>query len=180
MIKRCECGCGEKVYHKKRFIKNHSANKGISPSANTRIKMSIAKKGKPAVSKGRLGMKNSASWFEKMSGERHPNWKGGISFLPYCLKFNRRLKEAVKERDNHTCQLCGATDNVLTVHHVHYDKENCYPDVITLCRGDNCKVNFNRKHYEELFMNKLNDRELLFWTLSLYKEKTDNDARTEV
>jgi len=58
-----------------------------------------------------------------------------------------------------------------SIHHVHYDKENCYPDLITLCCADHGKVNFNRKYYESLFMNQLNKRGLLFWTLSLYKEK---------
>lgn len=107
-----------------------------------------------------------------LSGSNHPNWNGGTSFLPYCSKFNKSLKKIIKERDNHICQLCVSANHKLVIHHIHYDKENCYPDLITLCRNCNCKVNFNRKHYEFLFMNKLNDRGLLFWTLSLYKEKT--------
>jgi len=124
-----------------------------------RLNKPIWNKGIPASEEHKR--KNS----EAQCGEKHYNWRGGISFLPYCKKFNRKLKKAVKARDNHTCQLCGATDKKLAVHHVHYDKENCYPDLITICHHPcNITVNFNRKHYEKLFMNKLNDKGLLFWT----------------
>ncbi len=109
-------------------------------------------------------------------GELAPNWQGGLSFLPYCKKFNKILKATIKERDNYTCQLCGASNRRLSVHHIHYDKENCYPDLITLCCSDNSRVNINRKYYESLFMNQLNKRGLLFWTLSLYKEKDNVDV----
>lgn len=76
------------------------------------------------------------------------------------VTFNNTLKEHIRNRDNRICQLCGAKENgkKLAVHHVHYDKENCEPDLITLCQGCNSKVNFNRDHYEKLFMNNLKDR----------------------
>jgi len=34
------------------------------------------------------------------TGENHPNWKGGVSFDPYCHKFNNQLKERIRNRDN--------------------------------------------------------------------------------
>lgn len=99
---------------------------------------------------------------ERMKGDKHPNWKGGISFIPYCKKFNGCLKNQIRERDNNICQLCGKTEKQnnqkLTIHHIHYDKENCEPDLITLCRSCNSKVNFNREYYENYFMEILNDR----------------------
>lgn len=98
--------------------------------------------------------------------EKHPSWLGGKSFEPYCKKFNNSLKELIRIRDNHTCQLCGKiqTERRFSPHHIHYLKSDCYPDLILLCTSCNAKVNFNRSYYESLFMNKLNDRELLFWT----------------
>lgn len=100
-----------------------------------------------------------------VSSERNPNWRGGVSFMPYCPKFNNTLKEKIRERDNRTCQLCNTKENgqKLCVHHIHYDKDNCYPDLIALCAECNSKVNFKREHYKQLFMNKLNERGLLFW-----------------
>lgn len=44
---------------------------------------------------------------EKISGPNGSNWKGGISFLPYCIKFNSSLKRAIRKRDHYTCQRCG-------------------------------------------------------------------------
>ena len=105
---------------------------------------------------------------EAQLGNKGSNWRGGISFEPYCPKFNRQLKMRVRERDNFTCQLCGVIENGknLSIHHIHYDKNNCYPDLIALCVCCNTKVNSNRKYYEELFMNMLNSRDLLLWRLN--------------
>jgi hypothetical protein len=97
-------------------------------------------------------------------GEKCYNWQGGISFEPYCHKFNRDLKERIRERDNRTCQYpgCGKRENGTkhTCHHVHYDKLNCNPDLITLCRSCNMKVNFNREYWEAYFMELLKQRGL--------------------
>jgi len=145
-----------------------------------------SRKGKPSPRKGKylteehkkimkevnIGNKNALGHTPARNfKEKNGNWQGGLSFLPYCEKWTKELREAVRERDGYICQLCGKKQKELTgrfkklsVHHVHYDKENCYPDLIILCNFDNSNVNFNRKHYEELFMNKLNDRGLLFWT----------------
>jgi len=103
-------------------------------------------------------------------GKLNPNWNEGSSLLSYCPKFNRSLKESIRKRDGYVCQHCGKTQiqkrKLLSVHHIHYDKPNCYPDLITLCDICNTKVNklIERKSYENLFMNKLNERGLLFWT----------------
>ncbi len=102
-------------------------------------------------------------------GKLCQNYIDGRSFFPYCEKFNNSLKKAIRIRDNHICQLCGnvwINGKKYSIHHIHYDKQNCYPDLITLCQSCNSKVNklSERKNYEALFMNKLNDRQLLFWT----------------
>ena len=105
-----------------------------------------------------------------LTGEKNPSWKGGISFFPYCEKFNNVLKERIRNRDNRTCQNCRKTEadngEKHSIHHIHYDKENCYPDLITLCRSCNAKANNNRDEWELCYMNKLNERGLLYWTLN--------------
>ena len=115
-----------------------------------------------------FGKKHTPETIKKLCGNKNHNWKGGISFEPYCDRFNERLKRRVRERDNNLCQLCKCTEQEngrnLAVHHIHYDKKNCYPDLIALCSICSSKANFDRKYYEALFMNKLNSRGLLFWT----------------
>ncbi len=156
-------------------------NIGHHVSEEGKLKMSKAKKGKPSPRKGailsnetkqklrdvNIGRKHTEETLAKISGENSYMWKGGISFIPYCHKFNNRLKRKIRDRDNHICQLCGKNEHdnkrKLSIHHIHYDKENCNPDLITLCKNCNTKVNNNREYYEPIFMNKLNERGLLFW-----------------
>lgn len=105
------------------------------------------------------------------TGEKASNWQGGISFEPYCLKFNKKLKRQIRERDNYQCQhpecLCTQLESKilygqsLHVHHIHYDKPNCNPDLITLCLKHNTIANGNRDYHEELFMNILKERNLI-------------------
>lgn len=111
-----------------------------------------------------------SKWQSKnICGENHPSWIDGRSFNPYCRKFNNNLKERVRERDGGVCQLCHISEKEngkkLDVHHIHYDKENCYPDLIYLYCRCNPKVNKRelKKYYEQYFMTILNNKELLFW-----------------
>ena len=104
--------------------------------------------------------KQSEARIGKFVGKNSFTWKGGLSFEPYTEEFNYRLKEGIRQRDNHTCQLCGKTQEEegkrLSVHHIDYDKKNCNEvNLITLCRGCNGKVNFNREYWSEFFQLKL-------------------------
>ncbi len=103
--------------------------------------------------------------FTGRTGKASGNWRGGTSFEPYCSRFNKQLKERIRERDGHICQLCHRTRSEnkkkLAVHHIHYDKENCHPDLITLCAECSTKVNFNREYFEGLFMKNLESRGIL-------------------
>jgi len=158
-------------------------NKGIPCSEETKIKLSEANRGqipwikgrhhtketKQKIRDGNIGKTISKEQKIKISNsiskENHWNWKGGISKLPYCKKWTEELRESVRERDNRNCQECGKTeeenDRKLTVHHIHYKKEDCDPDLITLCNVCSSKVNFNRDYWEEYFTNILKKRNLL-------------------
>ncbi len=84
-------------------------------------------------------------------GEGNPNWKGGTSKEPYCQDWTKDLKDFVKERDGHRCMNpdCWKKDDVLTVHHINYNKKVCGPEnLITVCRSCNARANFNRKWHE--------------------------------
>ncbi len=139
------------------FKKGHTLNVGDkSPmygktfSEETRRKMSEAHKGNKhsEESKQKIG--------DASRGEKSGNWQGGISFNPYPIAFNNLLREKVRIRDNHICQLCDVAQEdmgrKLSIHHIDYNKENCKENnLISLCRSCNSKVNFNRDYWEEVF-----------------------------
>lgn len=89
-------------------------------------------------------------------GEDNPNWRGGISFEPYGLQFNSKLKEQIRKRDNYTCQECGFTQHILGyklhVHHIDYDKQNNLENnLVSLCRPCHTQTNFDRNDWTEYF-----------------------------
>lgn len=104
----------------------------------------------------RAGYRHSMKTKEKIgkanSAEGNGNWLGGMSREPYALIWGSHLfKRRIRERDNHTCQNpdCRMNNDVLSIHHIDYDKKNCNPkNLITLCRSCNGRANFNRDFWE--------------------------------
>ena len=103
-------------------------------------------------------------------GELSNNWQGGISFEPYCEKFDNNLKERVRDFFDRRCYVCGKSEQdqieemikegkrpvkVLDVHHVNYNKMVCCNDVkplfVPLCRSCHAKTRKNREYWEEFF-----------------------------
>ena len=98
-------------------------------------------------------------------GKEHPYWKGGKSFEPYGIKFNKELKEQIRKRDDYTCQLCGITQKnfkrKLTIHHIDYNKKNNESsNFISLCNFCNSSVNFSREQWTKFFQKKIFQRML--------------------
>lgn len=83
-------------------------------------------------------------------------WKGGISFEPYCSKFNEEFKERVREFWGRKCGISGITEKEngkkLSVHHVNYNKmvccDNTPPLFIPLSKSLHPKTNNNREYWE--------------------------------
>jgi len=135
--------------HKKRI---GIANKGHLTSVETRKK----------ISQSLMGHKHSKETLDKiskavkgkLSGEKHWNWQGGLSFEPYSVDWTETLKRTVRERDHYICQVCGKQqgDETFDVHHIDYNKKNCsLNNLITLCVNCHMKINFNRKFWLEKF-----------------------------
>lgn len=137
-------------------------NKGVPCSEETKRKISISRKGK------RLGYKHTEETKAKMReairlrkesgykpicrGEKHYNWKGGITPQNRVdrQKFRSEVQKKVLERDNYTCQMCGQYSGSLQVDHIvawaedelsRFDLDNCR----TLCMACHYFVTFKRK-----------------------------------
>jgi len=105
-------------------------------------------------SKKIIGEKSKVGY--KVKGENHPLWRGGKSFEPYTPEFSRQLKRLVRVRDGYSCQLCGVPERELIrrlhVHHIDYDKSNCYPNnLISLCNSCHVKTNVKREYWVVYF-----------------------------
>ena len=177
--KNCECGCGQEttIYRgvHRRFISGHygrgkplsddikqnlsDSHKGRKLSDYTKRKIGESNKGK------NLGRKHTEDTKRKIgeahSGEKSHLWQGGVSFEPYCSKFNNVFKESVREKFGRVCFLCGEPEKgrKLDVHHVNYDKSCLCSDIkcefVPLCRSCHMKTNCDRDYYERLILEKL-------------------------
>lgn len=127
-------------------------------------------------------------WQEQLIGEKSLRWMGGISFEPYCSKFNKKLKEAIRDKYGRRCFLCNKTEEEnkrkLCVHHVDYDKDQgCNGKrwlLVPLCQSCSGKVNYNRDYWESLIIAKMIDnisnQTILDMFLSPFFEREDAEA----
>ncbi len=74
-------------------------------------------------------------------GSGNPAWAGGYGQIPYGLAWPA-IRNQVRARDNHTCQLCGIAeeeiDSELSVHHIRpfrESKDNSPENLICLCEN---------------------------------------------
>ena len=105
-----------------------------------------------------------------LSGDNHPAWKGGISFKPYCMKFNKAYKNHIRNLFGNECFLCDMTPEMngaaLSVHHVNYnkscgcDKTKCI--CVPLCMGCHSKTGTNRDFWQALIMEML--KPVIVWS----------------
>lgn len=139
--------------------KNHP-NFGKHRSEITKEKIRLSKIGIPRPKS--MCIKISASLRGKYSGELSSAWKGGISFEPYCVKFNDEFKERVRSFFGHICVECGSPQNgrKLDVHHVNFNKNSCcdhsLPLFVTLCRHCHAKTQYDRVYWEQHFTEIIN------------------------
>ncbi len=157
-------------------IKLSVAGKGRKLSDETKLKLSLAKKGamfspehKANLAAAHLGKsrgtfdqehrdKISNALKGKYCGDKAANWRGGLSFEPYCPKFNQDLKQRVRAFFSNQCLICGKNESECktkhSVHHVSYDKMICCNDrpvqFASLCRACHNKTNSDRARWESM------------------------------
>ena len=87
-------------------------NKGIPFSAESRKKMSDSAK------KKKLSSEHKRKIGESLSGEKHWNWKGGVSPRSTKTVKYEKWRRAVFERDDFTCQFCFKRGGELNADHI--------------------------------------------------------------
>lgn len=156
--------------------------RGRKFSEEHKRKISEAQKGKPRpklpenveqerrrkISEAMIGCIRSNETVAKLNGQNNHNWKGGISFEPYCQKFNNEFKERVRAFFGYHCIECGTPQNgrKLHVHHVNFNKMTCCdsspPLFVPLCISCHMKTNGDREywenHFTEMIMTKFDGR----------------------
>ena len=113
-------------------------------------------------------------------GEGSPAWKGGTTYFPYCSKFNKRRREAVRKFFNYKCIMCGIdqTDLIrnLPIHHIDHDKEQgCNGksfNLVPLCINCHAKERSREEEYKK-YINKTLDEGFKWgiWDKKEYIEK---------
>jgi hypothetical protein len=168
-----------KVISEEQRGKISAALKGRHPTETALKNMRLAHMGKPQteqkrrkVSEARKGIvftedhkrKLREARIGRFGGDKHPNWQGGISFEPYCVKFNDEFKERVRGFFNHRCVECGTPQNgsKLLIHHVNFDKKTCCNDnkplFVPPCRSCHSKTNFNRDYWQDRYTRLINEQ----------------------
>jgi len=117
-------------------------------------KDAIDKRIKTLLKNGTYKGKNNPMYGVHRFGKNAANWIHGKGYEPYSTKFNKKLKDQIRERDNHTCQLCSKKGR--DVHHIDYNKQNCKkPNLIILCEKCNSIVNYNRNYWKKILKNRI-------------------------
>lgn len=108
-------------------------NEGISPSDETRKKMSNSQIRRYEDPKEVERHRES-----QLRGSDHPNWRGGMSDQKYPAEFSKPLRRKIRTRDLHKCRIChilakGADGKV---HHIDADKNNNdIENLVLLCHS---------------------------------------------
>jgi ribosomal protein L40E len=155
-------------------VESRKAGKGYIVTPENQKKMWEASKDKLQSEESRKkrseSLKGNKNSLGRNMGPENPNWAGGVSFEPYCPKFNHDLRERVRAYFKYTCGECGTIweegNEKLHVHHVAFDKQICCnnkpPMFIALCRKCHQKTmhagkekrEFWRVYYENIINTK--------------------------
>lgn len=143
------------------FGKKHTeearAKQSAAATGRIRSKESCAKQG--AAISGKNNVMNRPEVRAKFRGKNNSSWRGGISFEPYCIKFNSHLKEQYRNLYGRVCGYCGKSEfengERLSVHHIDGNRnQGCDRHdwfLVPLCRSCNSKGFERKPEYVFLF-----------------------------
>jgi hypothetical protein len=148
----------------------------------TRQKISKANKGRKLTEDHKQKIKNEhLSQNSKIKrGKNHPCWKGGISFEPYCEKWNNKLKERIRAFFEYRCIICGKHQKELKrklhCHHVEYNKKACCDGKLVhfaaMCGKHHIMTNRDRERWETMLHRIIDE---IYNGRSYYTEEEYND-----
>jgi len=176
----CKCGCGQRVMRSKHYpygwnsyLNGHNpifSMLGKHHTAETRAKM--CKSIKKVV--------GSPESRRKRNGLNSPRWKGGVTYKDKPPELTPNLKQAIRLRDNFTCQFCGHKNNgekrKLDTHHIDHNRKNNHPDnLITLCKSCHADTQTadDKKAWQRVYTNlikKIKKLPLHKKAIRIYKE----------
>jgi hypothetical protein len=98
------------------------STKGHIKSAETRLKASLAQRGRVFTPEHRAKLSATRKNSGMYKGEKNPNWQGGISKLTHLIRtsfeYNKWRFEVFK-RDYWTCKNCNKKDGIrIEAHHI--------------------------------------------------------------
>ena len=97
--------------------KNNKRNTGNLNSEETKLKMSLASKGKLKSVEHRKKLS------EVKKGKRSNAWKGGITPINHQIRSCFKMRQWISDvftRDNFTCQDCNKKGGILNAHHIKH------------------------------------------------------------
>jgi len=167
--KHCSQEKKEKIAYKQRGIPRYYA-RGENNIFNKRpeLRKIIAEKMRGKTKTTEEKIKMSERMRGRFAGENHPMWKGGISFEPYCKRFNNSIKEMIRNTYGRKCYLCGKheIDKKHAIHHVDYNKNTLCNGktwgLIPLCAACHAKTQGPRWHWFNLLGN--------YWATTYWSE----------
>lgn len=148
------CGCLKKEFRKKSKEHVEKMRQRVIGKLNPMYGKTHSKKVKLQMSLNNSGKKNpNYGNGDKIKGDKNPNWRGGRRQSKYSRIWTRIFRQSIRERDNHTCQICKLNNNHLDVHHIDYNKLNCdIKNLISLCKKCHSKTNGNREYWINFFL----------------------------
>jgi hypothetical protein len=134
-IWKCLCLCGNIInVLRGNLIKNNNTTScGCLRSENNRCRNPMRRPEIAIKLSGENSPTKRPEVRKKLSdshmGKLNPNWHGGISFEPYCPKWNYNLRERIRAFFGYKCIVCGKSTKEnkqeLSCHHVEYNKQAC-------------------------------------------------------
>ena len=120
---------------------------------------------------GNIHYTKTREWRESHSGENSPCWKGGISRERYerATVEYRDWRNAIFQRDNYTCQICGIRGGVeINAHHIKNWRDNeadRYSIDNGICMCERCHLKFH-----SLYGKRNNNKEQLQEFIELFRK----------